>query len=366
MSSTQLYIPSRIKVGFNARNDCFTGRLAYVIYYRDGKLRKETSWESWRDKKIDPVEHDNTPTDGFVLNKGVGGARASYGWDTRNEYVRVFDSRGFEFEISVSNLLFILRECDCSKGKGLEGKFVYAWDKTELVLLPVISTDYQNSQKFTELQSQGVKAKAMIPGATYTTKKQEQLVFVGRFDFHFITRTYHYPETNKCEKRWVFWTGKKFVVPKDLKSIAVCQSDTVAPDYAELVDKYLKSCNGSKIVRLFTKEYKAEKRWQECYWVAEKPAGTFLNCTSHFKYNSDVIERMSVDTKVTFQDGRLEINNASAWGTPSGTADRYTGYPGSYYGSSQIAYIQPTGLALYAELESGKKFRLAHGHFIED
>jgi hypothetical protein len=41
------------------------------------------------------------------------------GWNARNEYIRVYDPRDFEFEISVSNLLFILRECNCNKGKGL-------------------------------------------------------------------------------------------------------------------------------------------------------------------------------------------------------------------------------------------------------
>jgi uncharacterized protein (DUF2132 family) len=150
MQSTKLFIPSKMKVGFQARKDTYTGQLAYVVYYDSkGVLRKEKSWEQWRDKKIDPVEFENTPMEGFVLNKGVGGARQSYGWNARNEYIRVYDPRNFEFEISVENLLFILRECDCSRGKGLEGKFVYAFDRADLILLPVSSVDFQESQKFT-------------------------------------------------------------------------------------------------------------------------------------------------------------------------------------------------------------------------
>jgi hypothetical protein len=34
--------------------------------------------------------------------------------------------RGFEFEISIPNLLYILQECNSTKG--LDGEFVYAWD----------------------------------------------------------------------------------------------------------------------------------------------------------------------------------------------------------------------------------------------
>lgn len=143
----QLFIPQKIKVGFQNRSDTYTGKLAYVIYYdQKGVLRKKTSWESWRDEQIEPIEFDNVPTSGFVLNKSVGGARASYDWNVRNEYIRVYDPRDFEYEISVPNLLYILRECNCYKGKGLEGNFVYAWWGTELVLLPEDSEDYKSSK----------------------------------------------------------------------------------------------------------------------------------------------------------------------------------------------------------------------------
>jgi len=85
----KLMIPTKIKVGHQTRGDTYTGKLAYVIYYDEkGKLRKETSWSNWRDHKIPDEEFDNIPTEGFVLNKGVGGARQSWGWNTRNEYIR--------------------------------------------------------------------------------------------------------------------------------------------------------------------------------------------------------------------------------------------------------------------------------------
>ena len=166
----QLFIPKICKVGFNMRSDTYTKKLAYVIYYDSkGKLRKEPSWNGWIQKPgqkvsewiydekngqgshndtvlndtYEPKEFDNVPTEGFVLNKGVGGQRESWGWNARNEYIRVYDPRGWEFEISIKNLLFILQECTSSQGKGLEGEFVYSWDGKDLVLLPCNSYEYK-------------------------------------------------------------------------------------------------------------------------------------------------------------------------------------------------------------------------------
>ena len=174
---SQLFIPTKIKVGYQNRSDTYTKKLAYVIYFDNkGVLRKETSWQGWRDKNIEPNEYENKPMEGFVLNKGVGGVRQSYGWNARNEYVRVFDPRGFEFEISVSNLLFILQEATSTKGKGLEGEFLYAWHGKELVLLPVDCEEYKNSITFTDLQSGKIGVKDLIAGCSYKTKRQEDLI----------------------------------------------------------------------------------------------------------------------------------------------------------------------------------------------
>lgn len=45
MSNDKLYIPKKLNVGYNERQETYTGKLAYVIYWDDkGVLRKETSW----------------------------------------------------------------------------------------------------------------------------------------------------------------------------------------------------------------------------------------------------------------------------------------------------------------------------------
>ena len=170
MSKSSLFIPQKVKVGYQNRAGTYTGRLAYIIYYDNkGKLRKEVSWENWRSKDIEPEEFDNTPTEGFVLNKKVGGYKS--GWDFRQSYVRVYDPRGFEFEITVPNLLFILENTSSIKGKGLEGEFVYAWSGTELVLLPTAAPDYidltnLNDKRFKNETAFAIRLFTIATGAT--------------------------------------------------------------------------------------------------------------------------------------------------------------------------------------------------------
>lgn len=198
--NTTIYVPKRIKVGFNNRDDTYTGKLAYVIYYDEkGKLRKETSWNSWRNKEIDSEEYNNEPISGFVLNKKVGDYSGDWG-NHRQAYCRIYDPRGFEFEITINNLLFILEHCTCYPGKGLEGDFVYGWDGKDLILLPTKSPDYIEIEKYSKRinERKAFKGKDLIIGATYLTKDNEEWVYMGRFDKWDCHRSYYYGNRYPC------------------------------------------------------------------------------------------------------------------------------------------------------------------------
>lgn len=184
MNNTALFIPEQIRVGFQNRNDTYTGKLAYVIYFDEkGKLRKETSWENWRDASIAPETFANVPISGFSLNKKVG----DYTWHFhRMAYIRVYDPRGFEFEISLQNLLYILEYSTCNPGKVLDGEFVYAWDGPELVLLPTNAKEYQTIQAYTNKvkKSEFIKPKDFKVGYVYTTSKNQKYIYLGYFDYY--------------------------------------------------------------------------------------------------------------------------------------------------------------------------------------
>lgn len=193
----KIFIPKRINVGFREREDTYTGKLAYVIYYdQKNKLRKEVSWNSWRDKEIPNQEFENIPTEGFVLNKKAGGYATR--WSFRQAYSRVYDPRGFEFEITIENLLYILENTNSIKGKGLEGEFVYGWSGGELILIPTASPDYKDLISYNSLlhTKSSVQSKELVIGATYLTKANESVIYMGKFPWW-------KQETARRQKLWV-------------------------------------------------------------------------------------------------------------------------------------------------------------------
>lgn len=248
-NKTNIFLPKTITVGYQKRDDTYTKRLAYIIYTDNkGVLRKEKSWESWRDKGIQAKVYDNEPTEGFVLNKKVGGT-SNYYYDYRQTYTRVYDPRGFEFEITIPNLLYILENCSAIKGKGLEGKFVYGWSGTELLLIPCDAPEYQEMMNFTDLQSMKVKKADLVVGNSYETKANEVLVYLGHY--HHLVESNSYggkhrievPQKSNNKKHWFYradYTGKNkqyaIEIKSSLDSIAREVSTEQREDFAEYFD----------------------------------------------------------------------------------------------------------------------------------
>lgn len=239
--NTQIFIPEKLKVGYNNRVGTYTGKLAYIIYYdAKGKLRKEKSWTNWKDKKIPVDDFENKAIDGFVLNKKAGGDR--YGWNPRQTYCRVYDPRGFEFEITIPNLLYILENTNSIVGKGLEGKFIYGWSGKDLVLIPEKAPEFAEMQKHTKLQAKDITRKDLIPGHIYKTKKQKDLMYLGYFPTWNSVETYHKSSvkvTKLSSKRHWFYDEKTktFIYRSDYKNLAEKVTDKPSMEYAHIMDK---------------------------------------------------------------------------------------------------------------------------------
>jgi hypothetical protein len=194
-----LLIPQFLKVGFQERAGTYTNKLGFIIYKKGKVWAQEKSWEGWRHKPdtilndyhpetrsytkrlvegVEPIEFENVPIEGWVLNKKAGGT--SSGWNKRNTYARVWDPRGWEFEITLDNLLFILECTDCVMGKGLIGEFVYSWDGKNIVLLPKNTPDWEACQEYTSLKTKKFNPNKMILGKTYLNSRSEKIVFLGK------------------------------------------------------------------------------------------------------------------------------------------------------------------------------------------
>ena len=245
---TNIFIPTKLRVGFQQRKDTYSGKLAYVTYYDlRGRLCKEKSWEGWRHKDIEPLELSNDPVDGFTINKDI--ARYSGEWfSSTRTMIRIHDSRGFEFEITTENLIGVLMHTDCLK-RGLEGKFVYAFCSGALILLPVNSEEYQSATKFTSNLSRNVKAKELILGATYACKRTDPVVYLGKFPYRGYVLRYS-GEVIPQLPQYVFWdpADGEVVAKTKLDFLASCISPDPIPNYAEVVDKLVNTLNVGTIV----------------------------------------------------------------------------------------------------------------------
>lgn len=250
-----LYIPESVIVGQQNRSDTFTKKLAYIVFKDEkGVLRKELSWNGWRDKTIEPLEIKNDPVSGFILNKGV--QRYGY-YGSGRSAVRVFDPRGFEFEISVDNLMFLLMHSDVSKQDILE-KCIYSWNGKDLILLPVNSQEYEESVKYTESQSKKISAKSLVLGYSYAHKKEQDtiLVYIGMHDWYdYLTYS---EQLYKKKREHVFYNVKEerfYKIKINMLSEVVSEND----DYScsDLIDGFMKTENSSNFLNF---ELKNEKK----------------------------------------------------------------------------------------------------------
>jgi len=249
---TNLFIPSKIRVGFRKRSDTFTGMLAYVIYYDEkGKIRKEKSWTGWCDDSITTLEIDNDPRNGYIFNKGV---KRDGHWGSGRSVIRVYDPRDFEFEISVDNLIGLLMHSDVSKRDIVED-CVFAWSGADLVLLPTNSVEYTESVEYTAKQSLKVSARDLVVGRQYGQKKHSGiLTYIGRFPW--LTSEYKYGYSSDIDQqRYQKDKGKKHIFvnsagtffPTPATTLSHEISTSEVSNVADLIDKYFHTSNSQRI-----------------------------------------------------------------------------------------------------------------------
>ena len=169
----------------------------------------------------------------------------------------MYDPRGFEIEIELDNLLYILEHYSSIKGKGISGEFVYAWHGPRLVLLPVESEDYRTSKLSSDTIKMGktVTAKSLIAGHTYAKRDGTELVYLMRLDtYHpFSMDNYKNHTLQKKDNREFFFHDKNLrdgdswqrsyqvksfkTVPKNL----ICVDNEINLDYAKMIDRLYES-----------------------------------------------------------------------------------------------------------------------------
>jgi hypothetical protein len=149
---------------------------------------------------------------------------------------------------------------------------VFAWNGTELILLPTNSVEYQQSVTHTAKQTNVVRAKDLKGGATYSVKAnhEQRFVYLGkldRYETENIERDYQtggwrnytrkitvgYKCVVKPKKYHVFISpaAEDHIEVRDsLAFLSECVSDEVHPDFLSLTDKYYSTAGSQQIIGL--------------------------------------------------------------------------------------------------------------------
>jgi len=350
---SKIFIPKTCRVGFQHRDDTFTKRLAFVIYYdAKGVLRKETSWRSWchlektKDHEaIEPWDFENVPTSGFVLNKGVRRFNWSH-FGSGRSMIRIYDPRGIEMEVTPDNLIGILMHTDCSH-REIQGELVYAWCGTELMLLPCSSEEYQAAQNYTALQGTRLTAKELREGSTYVTKNEEKLVYVGKHLYYEIKDSYRDTVRRVGTKQHVFCDldGKTFKPIRSVpNTISAVVNEHCHPEFATWVASYLASAQAAAIVEWITKPVPEEewsKDWETGEWNKYPSISAFVR-------RGDTFGRVAIQHSKFARSGwRYRTPNGIVYGVsetinPDGSS--------TYHGYGCEEYSLVTDRSIFVEL----------------
>lgn len=371
--SGQLYVPKRIKAGFQARSDTYTGKLSYIVYYDDkGVLRKETSWEGWRQKDIPAEEHDNTPTEGFVLHKDVKRWRFSDHFGSKRTMIRVYDPRGMEFEITTDNLIGVLMNSDCCK-RQLVGQFVYAWCGSELMLIPTCSEEYQAAVSYTALQSKKVSAKDLVPGCGYKTKKEVDLIYVGRYHWYEMKG---YTEGKRTSKRChifarqpqTYEKGWQWERKSGLDQLAARTTEEPVAEFASIVEEFQKCIHSAAIIKWEVKPVEVSDECDASPYAHYPPN---LKRNTYYTQSGGIVTEWTVSRENKWVSSEKEHELVGYTVSESCTvhiADqsiRRPQYSGGYHWYNDrrtyltIEQVRARGLGdLYVTLNNGRRVRL--------
>lgn len=241
-----LFIAPKLKVGYQSRSGTYDGKLSYIIYFDEkGKLRKEASWKTWCEESLGSHEFENVPTKGLMLNKEIVRNAYSFGhYANGRTMARIYDPRGFEFEITIENFFGICSTHDLIKGE-IVGEFVYAWDGTELVLLPVNSQQYKEAIVFTENKNVKMKSSDLVVGHKYLTKLNKEVTYIGKYTMNGAIKLKYMMDVvyiNKGDKtKDIFYDGYDFV---NIPIANICEKLDENDKIENLINRYLSSKKG--------------------------------------------------------------------------------------------------------------------------
>lgn len=134
---------------------------AYMTHYEDNAAgrKRQAQVDGWSRGKMKSVIIENKPMIGFRVSRGL----RRLGWSHHATSVRIEDPRGFEVDISVSNMMMLTDNNLLENGEILR-ECVWGRDGGMNVLLPVNSQPYLQATENTERMASHVNSRTVQLG----------------------------------------------------------------------------------------------------------------------------------------------------------------------------------------------------------
>ena len=199
-------IPEQYYVGFKSQHEGTTP-LGFATPYEASKAfeKRKGTVDAWADCRgnrpaIPPQIIDNVLVEGFKIAEEV---RRVY-WGGGNVVWRMEDPRGWQFEITSSNLARIL-DCTTVINGVIQGKCVLGRDKAQNVLLPENSEPYVQATVNTARANKKLSIKDVKPGDTVILKDGREGIYLG--NYHVA-----YASEKETDKRGYYNDQRKYSV----------------------------------------------------------------------------------------------------------------------------------------------------------
>ena len=169
-----IQIPDKHYAGYRYRDECVLGFLASYSDDSAGVKRRRTvnNWRDTTDETREPDILDNELMEGFRIGRNVSRCMTS------NVVWRVMDPRGFELEITSSNLHTLLDDTAVTKGY-IEGKCIWAREGKHNVLVHENSEEYKNATDNSDRIAKRVTLKDVKLGDTILLHDGRKGVYFG-------------------------------------------------------------------------------------------------------------------------------------------------------------------------------------------
>ena len=92
--------------------------------------------------------------------------------------MRVKDPRGFEIELTIKNIVFLLSTCTIQKNI-IKNKLIYTFLSGQHFLMPTTCTEYKNAMKYTNTLFKKKTITNIKIGDIFSTKTIKEFIYLG-------------------------------------------------------------------------------------------------------------------------------------------------------------------------------------------